>query len=69
MGHNDDWISVYSTDMLYKAEIIKQILSDNNIMAFVLNKRDSIYQFGDIEVYVQPANVMRAKHIVNKVEL
>ncbi len=69
MNHNDDWISVYSTDMLYKAEIVKQVLSDNNIMAFVLNKRDSFYQFGDIEVYVKPGNVMRAKYIVNKIEL
>jgi hypothetical protein len=69
MNHSDDWIPVYATDMLYKAEIVKQILIDNNIMAFVLNKKDSFYQFGDIEVCVQPANVMRAKHIVNKVEL
>lgn len=69
MGNNEDWIPVYAGDILYKAEIVKQILIDNHIMAFVLNKRDSFYQFGDIEVCVRSEDVIRAKHIVNKIEL
>jgi hypothetical protein len=69
MGNKEEWIPVYAGDMLYKAEIVKQILIDNRIMAFVLNKRDSFYQFGDVEVCVRSEDVIRAKHIVNKIEL
>lgn len=69
MGNQNEWISVYTVDMPYKAEIVKQVLIDNQIMAFILNKRDSFYQFGDIEVCVRPEDVIRAKHIVNKIEL
>lgn len=69
MGKSDDWISVYAVDMLYKAEIVKQVLMDNQIMAFILNKKDSFYQFGDVEVCVRSEDYIRAKHIVNEIEL
>jgi hypothetical protein len=66
---DDSWIPVFSTNKLYKAEIIKELLFDNQIMAFVLNKQDSIYLFGEIEICVQPADVIRAKHILKKIEI
>ncbi len=69
MEDSSNWIAVYSTDIPYKAEIIKQILLDNQITAFVMNKRDSFYQFGDIEICVKPADVLRAKHVLNDIEL
>ena len=66
---DDSWITVFSTNQLYKAEIVKELLFDHQIMAFVLNLQDSVYLFGDIEVRVQPADVIRAKHILNKIEI
>lgn len=63
-----DWVKVYSTSMLYNAEIIKQLLADHNIPAFVLNQKDSFYHFGDIEVCVRAADVVRAKHLLNKMD-
>ena len=65
---DDSWISVYSTTQLYQAEIIKQILSDNQITAFVLNQKDSTYLFGEVEVCVKPGDVIRAKHILNNIK-
>lgn len=69
MKDSSNWVAVYSTDEPYKAEIIKQILLDNQITAFVMNKRDSFYQFGDIEVCVKSGDVIRAKHALNNIEL
>ena len=69
MEDSSNWIAVYSTDVPYKAEIIKQVLLDNQIAAFVINKRDSFYQFGDIEVCVKQGDVLRAKHALKDIEL
>jgi hypothetical protein len=63
-----DWVPIYSTDKLYQAEIIKQVLADNQIAAFVLNQRDSVYQFGNIEICVKRGDIIRAKHILKSIE-
>jgi hypothetical protein len=65
----DGWVSVYSTDMPYKAELIKQILFDEQIVSFILNQQDSTYLFGNIEICVKPGDVIRAKHILNNIDL
>ncbi len=63
------WVTVYSTDQLYKAELIKQILSDQQIIAFILDQQDSTYLFGNIEICVKPGDVIRAKHILENTDL
>jgi hypothetical protein len=65
---DDSWVPVFSTSKLYQAEIVKEILLDNQIFAFVLNQQDSMYLFGDINVCVRPADVIRAKYILKSVE-
>jgi hypothetical protein len=64
-----NWTSIYSTDQLYIAELAKQMLSDNDIEAVVINKRDSTYNtFGDIEVYVTRDNVIKALLLIKEFE-
>ena len=63
-----DKVLVYTTNQTYLVEILKQYLSDNGIIAFTIDKRDSAYLFGDIEVYVENDDVMRAKLLINKFE-
>jgi hypothetical protein len=65
---DDNWITVYSTNQLYKAELVKELLFDNQVTAFVLNQQDSTYLFGEIEVCVKQGDVIRAKYIINKIE-
>ena len=43
------------------AKMVKDILEDNDINVVLLDKQDSIYLFGDIELYVTPDNVILAK--------
>lgn len=59
-----DWKLIYSTGIPYKAEIVKDLLEDNNIEAVLLNKQDSLYHFGDVEIYVRPDEVIRAKYLI-----
>lgn len=63
-----DWVKVYSTDQLYKALIMKEKLLDEGIQAFIVNKRDSVYAFGDVELYVQPDQAVLSIHIIKKLE-
>lgn len=62
-----DWALVFSTDLLYQAEMVKDILADNGMEAVVVNKQDSFYRFGDIEVYTRPDDVIRAKFLIKEI--
>jgi hypothetical protein len=64
----ENWIIVYTTNKEYLAEMIIQMLEDNGIESFIINKKDSTYLFGDIEIYTLPDNVMRAKLLIDKFE-
>ncbi len=59
-----DWALIFSTAKLYIAEMVKNVLEDNDIQAVIINKQDSFYLFGDIEVYVKPDDVIRAKFLI-----
>jgi hypothetical protein len=64
----DQRVSVYGTDKLYEAEFIRKVLGDNGIQAFVLNKMDSAYNFGSVEIMVKRDDVIRAKKIIQDYE-
>ena len=65
---DNNWSLVYTIDKLYKAEILKEILADNGIESFVANKLDSSFIIGEVEIYVMPDDVMKAKHLIEKFE-
>ena len=48
-----NWVNIFSSTNPIEVEIIKQMLTENNIVAVVLNKQDSSYNmFGAIDLYV-----------------
>tara|TARA_B100000214_G_scaffold74256_1_gene49958 strand:+ start:87 stop:293 length:207 start_codon:yes stop_codon:yes gene_type:complete len=58
-------IKILSTNNLNKAEIIKQMLEENNIDVVILNKQDSSYlMFGDIEIYIKKEQEQQAKSLL-----
>ena len=64
-----DWINIFTTNQAYLAEIIKDMLADNDIKAVIINKQDSAYiTIGDIELYVKAGNVIKAKYLINKLK-
>lgn len=65
----NDWQVVFSTGQAYQAYIVKDILKDHEIEAVVVDKQDSFYvTVGEIEVYVEPGNVIKAKHLIKKAD-
>ncbi len=59
---------IYSVGTLYLSELIRQMLADHDIPSFIINKQDSIYKFGEIELYVNRDNVIRAKKLIAEFE-
>lgn len=47
--------------------MVKDILEDNSMDVVLLNKQDSFYLFGDIELYVKPDDVIRAKFLIKDI--
>ncbi len=63
----DHWISVYETDQLYRAELTKDILNNEEVDAVILNRKDSSYHFGSIQVMVPPEDREKAAKIVKSI--
>jgi hypothetical protein len=63
-----DQVCIYSLGNPIQAEFLRQMLSDNDIDAFIINKQDSTYKFGDVELYVHRDNVIRAKMLIQEYE-
>lgn len=64
----DNWTMVYTTNRTWQADMIKQVLETEGIVAVVMNKQDSTYLFGDIEIYVRPSDVDRAKELLKNID-
>lgn len=64
---NSHWEAVFSTNLLYKAEIIRGMLEEEGIQAVIVNKQDSSYiAFGEIEVFVPLDEVLNAKQVMER---
>lgn len=62
------WEKILVTSNEIKIEIARQILDDMDIEAIILNKKDSSYQFGDIEIYVKRDDILNAKQALKGLE-
>lgn len=59
-----NWICIYKASALYIAEMAKDLLHEEGIDAVIINKKDSNYLFGVLEIYVERDNAVKAKHIL-----
>ena len=67
-----NWIKIFSSTNYYQAEIVKQMLIENQIDTVLLNKQDSPHRtFGDIEVYIHKQDFSNAIEamILNQINL
>ena len=59
------WIKIFTTSDAVQAQIVKDLLQNHGISSVIINKKDSSYVvIGDVEVYVQRDNAMKAIHLV-----
>ncbi|HOT88248.1 MAG TPA: DUF2007 domain-containing protein [Bacteroidales bacterium] len=66
---NEQWVSIYNSNYNYLVEITQAILTENEIESVIVNKQDSSYHFGIIELHVHPDNVIKALQIINTEKL
>jgi len=60
-----NWIKIFTSANFYRAEIIKQVLTEHDIDTVMLNKQDSSHRtFGNIEIYIHQDNFSQAIEIM-----
>ena len=59
------WVKIRTYTKALEAEIVKQMLEENDVPAVLLNKQDSSYMFGKIELYVNEADEALANVLIN----
>jgi hypothetical protein len=63
---NPDWQKIFTATQLQRVEMLKVILAQNEIQSVIINKQDSLYKLGDIQLFVNRNDVLRALQIINK---
>lgn len=53
----DTWVKVYAADNEYSVEIVQGMLEENGIEAIIMNKKDSEFLVGEVELYVDEKDV------------
>ncbi len=61
-----DWQKVFSTNKQYEAEMICGLLESAGIKPIVMDKHDTSYLFGDIELYVYTRQAEQALQIIKQ---
>ena len=59
-----NWKTVYKTEKLYQAQIVKDYLQDKELQPIIVDKKDSAYQLGFYEIVVTVDEVMRAIKLI-----
>lgn len=62
----DGWILVYQADEEYKAEVIKQLLENNNLHPVIMDHKDDEFRIGSVEIYVSPLEAVAAKEVISE---
>lgn len=62
----EGWTLVYTGNKIHEVNFIQGVLESNNIQTVVVNKQDSVYFFGDIELYVSVEDAFNANQLINK---
>jgi hypothetical protein len=60
------WEQIYSTDKPHMVSIVRSMLKENDIESVEINKKDSSYAFGDIEIFVKEEDVIFAKILIQQ---
>ncbi len=66
---DNNWKIVFTASKMYEIQIIKGLLSENDIESVEISKKDSSFLFGRIELYVNADDVLRAKQLISKSNL
>ncbi len=66
---DEEWVLLCSVTEEFELLLLKEMLEEEEIPSVIVNKRDSVYLFGEIELRVRSLDLLRAKQImINKNE-
>ena len=65
----NDWVKIFTSAKFHQVQIIKAMLEENNIPSVEINKQDSSYNFGEIELYVNRNDEVRAHYLIRQQEI
>jgi hypothetical protein len=61
-----DWVKIFTSKDVNYTNILKAMLEENGIAAFVLNQQDSLYpSVGQVVLHVDTGDVIKAKHLID----
>jgi hypothetical protein len=60
------WIQVFSSSDAFKVEVIKGLLTEHHIECVVVNKKDSLYLVGEVELYVNVEDAFQANQLISE---
>jgi len=60
------WKILKKSNQFFELNLLKDILLKNNIFSVIMNKKDSTYLFGNIELLVKEDDYYKANEILNK---
>jgi hypothetical protein len=63
---DDNWKMVFSSNSAFEIELLVAVLKENQIESVVINKKDSMYLIGSIELYVDQSQAERALELVKE---
>ena len=64
---NNNWVSILSSEDLFKIEIVTQMLKNNKIDAVIINQKDSSYNlFGFSSLYVRREHAKKSIELIQK---
>ncbi len=63
------WIKIYTSADFFKSELVRQVLTDHDMGAIIIDKQGFPYRIGEVEVYIHPDHFQTALEIIVKNEL
>ena len=63
------WVKIYTSADFFKSELVRQVLTDHEIEAIIINKQGFPYRIGEVEVYIHEDDFQKALEIIIKNEL
>jgi len=64
----EQFVLITTAADVYEAEIIRGLLEENGVEVSVINKKDSEFLIGEVEIYVTRPQVALANEILNQID-
>ncbi|WP_353129597.1 putative signal transducing protein [Parapedobacter pyrenivorans] len=62
------WVKIFITANPVQAELSKQMLEEHGVVSVIINKQDSSYRFGQLELYVHESEAVFARGLITEME-